>query len=171
MRFTPALPLGAESLCELLEVVLAPPPSTPPPAPDEVAAALARELPEGFSGLRAAGPGEEEILGRIAGVVWRFYPGGGRDAGALVEEAERRLASGAVTLPARRRGRASPGAAAVRSVRSPAPGTVEVECAFGPAGTLRPAEILEGLLGLDAEALPGTRIVRAAWVLTPPEPP
>jgi radical SAM family uncharacterized protein/radical SAM-linked protein len=166
MRFTPALPLGAESLCEILELGL-----VAPPPPEAVLAALAPELPEGLV-LELALPATGDLLGRITGVRWRFHlpEDGAAAAEAAVEAARGVLASGVLELPRQRGGRAA-ASGIVEELRVDSPGVVEALCRFGPEGTLRPVEILEGLLGLDERAVLGTRIVRAAWTLAPPELP
>jgi radical SAM family uncharacterized protein/radical SAM-linked protein len=157
LRFTPALPLGAESRCELVEL-----PLSEPRSPEQVGAALAAQLPPGLE-VRRCEEAAASLLPQIRGIRWRFTLEGAVDLAASLERARAALRAGARTQ--RRGGREVDLTAIVLDLVALDDACFEARCAFAQDGTVRPAELLKALLGLDDEAAARTQIVRVGWIL------
>jgi radical SAM-linked protein len=159
MRFSPALPLGAESLCEFLELGLAQPLS-----PDEVGRRLAEQLPPGFEiqSWEAAVP--RDLLARIEGVRWCLQPPEPIPPGEL-EAARRRLEQGPLWLE--RKGRRRDLGRLVQQLQPTEGGGVEVCCRFDSGGTARPDEILAAVLRLEPSRIQRTAVTRLGWQIAP----
>jgi radical SAM-linked protein len=154
LRFSPGLPVGAESDCEVVDIDL----TAPLPA-DEIGRRFGAHLPEGLTVLAAAAialraPSLEHDL-----VGFRYHVDIGEllngDGGAWIDD---RLAAflARESFPLQKRsGRSDKTVDArplVRRLRRVAPHTVEIDVGFSPAGSLKPTELLAALLDLDAEA-------------------
>jgi radical SAM family uncharacterized protein/radical SAM-linked protein len=160
LRFSPGLPLGAESDCEVLDIDL-----TEPIAPAEVARRFGAYLPEGLDvlaaealSLRAPSP-EHGLLGyryriHLGDVVGDANP-------AWIDARLAAFAQG-TTFPMRKRtGKgeklidARP--LAIRIAR-PAPDVIELDVRFSAAtGSVKPTDLVAAILDLDpaaARALP-----------------
>jgi len=155
LRFSPALALGVESRCEFVEIGL----TGPAQEPDQVARSLSPQLPAGFD-IQRAELARDNMVRRIRGVRWRLELE--RDVGPVLEQVRKRLDSGAVVL---RKEKTIALAQAVQGVEAVGPTSLELSCGFDAGGTIRPAELLVGLLELDDRGLQETRIVRMSWIL------
>lgn len=163
LRFSPGLPVGAESDCEVVDIDL----TAALPA-DEIASRFGAHLPEGLAVLAAqpialrAPSLEHDLIGfRYQVDIGELLNG---DGGAWIDA---RLAAFLArdSFPLQKRG----GRAAEKTVDARplvhrltrvAPHLVEVDVGFSPAGSLKPTELLAALLDLDAEtarALPLTK--------------
>ncbi len=164
LSFGPALPLGASSEDELLDVEL----SDAVPAA-EVRARLAPELPHGLELLGAVEVPRtaRSIDHSVAGFRWEVDLGGLPDppAPAAVTAAVSRFRRGAA-LPVRKAGkrgeRIVDGRQAVTALEMVAPQRLALEIAVGPDGTLRPSAIVAALLELPPDALPALRTHKLA---------
>jgi len=159
LRFSPGLPVGAESDCEVLDIDL-----TECLPPGEVGRRFGAYLPEGLhvlaaesTSLRAPSPEHD-----LAGFRFRIDVGDmlGSDGGAWIDarlaDFERRA-----TFPMRKRSGkgekeidARPLVARIARV---AAGTVELDVRFTAAGSVKPTDLLVAVLGLapgTARALP-----------------
>ncbi|HSP96932.1 MAG TPA: TIGR03960 family B12-binding radical SAM protein [Candidatus Dormibacteraeota bacterium] len=162
LRFSPGLPVGAESDCEVVDIDL----TAVLPA-DEIAQRFGAHLPDGLTILAAeaialrAPSLEHDLIGfRYQVDVGDLLNG---DGGAWIDE---RLAAFLArdAFPLRKRsGRAEKTVDArplVQRLTRVAPHTVEIDVGFSPAGSLKPTELLAALLDLDLEtarALPLTK--------------
>jgi radical SAM family uncharacterized protein/radical SAM-linked protein len=163
LRFSPALPLGAASRCEFVELALATAPEL-----EGTLAELARELPPGFT-LERAEPvtsRAEELLPRIREVAWRLELA---DAPARLEAARARLAAGGLRL---RRGEGARQreldlGAAIAALELDGEEAIVVRCRVESHGTPRPSELLQLLCGLDAEAARAVPVTRIGWGFAP----
>jgi radical SAM-linked protein len=157
LRFAPALALGAESVAEYVEIDL-----WQEVAPEEAKRRLGTQLPAGIT-LQETTLARRALQGRIRGVRWRLELPNEVEADVLLERGRRRLAS---AVPLARSGRKPVDLGPmVRDLRKDGSNALEVTCAFGAGGTLKPSEILGGLLELDENGAAGTRIVRVGWIL------
>ncbi len=166
LRFSPALPLGAASRCEFVELAL-----LGAPEGAGVLAALGEELPPGIVLERAepvAGRAEE-LLPRIREVAWRFEleP----PAATRLETARARLAAG---LSVRRgegeRARALDLGVAIAALELDGDALV-VRCRVETTGTPRPTELLTRLWDLDEEQARAVPVTRIGWGFSPAETP
>ncbi len=164
LSFGPALPLGASSEDELLDVEL----SAPVPAA-EARARLAAELPEGLELLGAVEipRGARSIDQSVAGFRWEVDL---RDlpeppAPGAVTAAVARFRGGAA-LPVQKAGkrgeRVVDGRPTVTALEVAAAQRLVLELAVGPDGTLRPSAVIAALLGLSPEAVPALRMHKIA---------
>ncbi len=159
LRFSPGLPVGAESDCEVVDLDL----TEVLPAAD-VAERFAAHLPEGLTilaageiGLRAPSPEHD-----LAGFRYRVDVGDllGSDGGAWIDARlaafraadswpmRKRTGSGEKTIDAR---------PLIDRLERVAPHAVEIDVRFTPAGSLKPTDLLAVLLDLPsdhARALP-----------------
>jgi radical SAM-linked protein len=177
MRFTPALPLGAESRCEFMELGLSQQVSA-----NEVKDRIVEQLPPGLI-IKRAELATKSLLKQIRGVHWRAVlphqervnaPGAserestnGRDASLheiAFQRARERIANGTIKLE-RKRGAPKDLKAMVLSLERGKSGSIEIKCRFDSGGTLRPAELLERLFGLDRQELEATIVIRWMWLL------
>jgi len=172
VSFGPALPVGVESLCEYLDLEL-----VGPAAPAEVAARLARELPEGLAigeatlvdprapsvieaqravhyraDLRAAGLDDDEIARRIE----------------VFREAEQSVVTRAAPPKNRRAGRRKvatrPGREIdlkdlVTHLAAEGGGSVAFSLRADPSGSAKPAEVLAAIFG-DGDAPRGVKLLK-----------
>ena len=162
LRFSPGLPVGAESDCEVVDIDL-----TAVLPTDEIARRFGAHLPEGLRILDAealalrAPSLEQDLIGfRYRVDIGDLLNG---DGGTWIDERLAAfLARDAFPL-AKRTGRAEKTIDArplVHRLTRIAADTVEVDVGFSPAGSLKPTELLAALLGLNAEtarALPLTK--------------
>jgi len=155
LRFSPALPLGAESLCEVAELGL-----SRVIAPEEVAARLRDTLPPGITVERGE-DAPSSLVGRFEGIHWLLRPPRGITA-AQAEALRRRLAGEPLEVT-RKSGRTRALSDLVIDLRADAQGALEVHCLLDERGTVRPEELLRLLLELDDEAVERTRVTRVAW--------
>lgn len=169
LRFTPALPLGSESLCEFVEIGL-----LEDLDPAQVMARLAPQLPDGFA-LMASERAEDDRLARICGIRWRIVSQPPLDAQDL-EQARLRLHGEPLVLTrGRRPGRSSsrPGRDLCRIVIAllqPAPDHLEIHCRFDETGTAKPEEVLRSLFGFSTDNTTRyVRVIRAGWLLVDPK--
>jgi radical SAM-linked protein len=153
LRFSPGLPVGAESDCEAVDIDL----TAVLPA-DEIARRFGAHLPDGLTVLAAealalrAPSLEHELIGfRYRVDVGELLDGDGgawideRLAGFLAREAfplHKRTGRGEKTIDAR---------PLVHRLARVARDTVEIDVAFSPAGSLKPTELLAALLDLPPE--------------------
>jgi radical SAM family uncharacterized protein/radical SAM-linked protein len=157
LRFAPALALGVESVAEYVEIDLAQ--EVPPP---EAQRRLASQLPAGIT-LERSTAARRPLQGRIRGVRWRLELRDATGAAALIECARRRLAT---DEPLHRPGRSPVDLGRmIRHLSADGDGALLLTCEFGAGGTLKPSEILGGLLELDENRAAETRIVRVGWIL------
>jgi radical SAM family uncharacterized protein/radical SAM-linked protein len=153
LRFSPGLPVGAESDCEVVDIDL----TAALPA-DEIARRFGAHLPEGLTILAAepialrAPSLEHDLIGfRYRVDVGELLNG---DGGAWIDA---RLADFMARdcFPLRKRGgraeKIVDARALVHRLTRVAPHLVEVDVAFSPAGSLKPTELLAALLDLDAD--------------------
>lgn len=162
LRFSPGLPVGAESDCEVVDIDL----TTVLPT-DEIARRFGAHLPDGLRVLDAAALAlrapslEHDLIGfRYRVDVGALLDGDGgawidaRLAGFLARDAfplHKRSGRGEKTVDVR---------PLVHRLTRIAPDTIEIDVGFSPAGSLKPTELLAALLDLDAEtarALPLTK--------------
>jgi radical SAM family uncharacterized protein/radical SAM-linked protein len=164
LSFGPALPLGASSEDELLDVEL-----TAAISPAIARARLAGELPDGLDLLGAVEipRAARSIDQSVTGFRWRIELADLPDppSSAAVREAVARFHRGGA-LAVRKSGKrgerivdARPAVTALEVVR---PGCLALEIAVGPAGTLRPGAVVAALLGLPADVLPALRTHKLA---------
>jgi radical SAM family uncharacterized protein/radical SAM-linked protein len=152
LRFSPGLPLGAESDCEVIDVDL-----TEPLVDEDVARRLAPQLPEGLGivslrdvSLREASPDRHLSGFRYLVGVESLHDG---DGGAWIDE---RLAAflGAATFPVlKRRPKGHKQIDArklVTRLERVDPGHVELDLRFTIEGSIKPSDFLAAILGLDA---------------------
>ncbi len=157
LRFSPGLPVGAESECEILDIDFAELVS-----PEDLARRLGAELPEGLSiraarevSLRAPSPDRE-----LAGFSYRI------DVGAL-DRAEPEIDAAIAAFGAaerypvlrhtKRGDREIDARALVRRLQRVAPGEIEIDVSFGDSGSIKPSDFIAALLCVDrntARALP-----------------
>jgi radical SAM-linked protein len=164
LRFTPALPLGAESYCEIAELAL-----RAPVVPGLVEGQLRDQLPPGLELERCeeVSAADSALLASIAGVEWRFELA--RPQGERLAALAARLAAGGLAVRRPGRGRAQrvrelDAATVIEELRPDADGLgFAARCALTPQGTLRPSEILRELLGLDEEEAAAARVTRSGW--------
>jgi radical SAM family uncharacterized protein/radical SAM-linked protein len=151
LRFSPGLPVGAESDCEVLDVDL-----TDDLAAPEVGERLARELPEGFSvtaaaevSLREASPDRHLSGFRYRVGVESLLDG---DAGAWIDE---RVGAflGAATFPLvkhRPRGDKQVDARRlVTRIERVDRAHLDLDVRFSVEGSIKPSDFLAALLGVD----------------------
>ncbi|MGD9762461.1 MAG: TIGR03960 family B12-binding radical SAM protein [Candidatus Binatia bacterium] len=159
LRFSPGLPVGAESDCELLDIDLT---EMLPAA--EVGRRFGAHLPEGLTiqraeaiDLRAPSP-EHGLIGfRYLVDITDAVGTGGTDAvdarlaDFLARDSfpmQKRTGNGAKAIDAR---------PLVRSVARIAPSCIELELRFGPDGSVKPTDLLAAVLDIDrdtARAMP-----------------
>jgi radical SAM family uncharacterized protein/radical SAM-linked protein len=164
LSFGPALPLGASSEDELLDIEL----SEAVPAA-ELRARLAAELPDGLELLGAVEVPRtaRSIDHSVAGFRWevdiRDLPD--PPPPAVVTAAVARFRRGEA-LPVRKAGkrgeRVVDGRHAVTAVEVVTPQRLAIEIAVGPDGTLRPSAVVAALLDLPPGALPALRTHKLA---------
>ncbi len=168
-RFGPALPVGAESECEILDVDL-----TEPVSPSAVAATLARELPEGLAvvgareiSLRAPGL-ETELTGSRYRIDVRGLHNG--DGGTWID---RRFADFVAAPFFRMRKHSGSGEKEIdarplvtRLERIDAD-TAELDVRFTPEGSVKPSDLLAAVLDLDTPAARALSIRKTACFFRP----
>ena len=162
IRFSPALPLGAESRCEFIEVTL-----RRESTPEQLLEDLRAQLPPGLE-LNRAELAEPQILGRIQGVRWLLQADPPWEA-AQVERAVARLAEGPLEITRGKKNRTRDLCEVIQSLELLDDGWVAVSCTFGPQGSVKPEEILRHVLELPDEQIPRCGIVRESWDLRPEE--
>jgi len=156
-RFSPALPLGVESRCEYMELGL-----TRAMAPDQLCERLAGQLPAGLD-LQRCESMKRKLAGSIRGIRWELVLDSNVDE-AWLQQARQRLAAGPVIVQ-RAKGKERDLSAVVQELELLEPRRVAVTCAFGAQGTVKPEEIMRGLLQLEPEQIQRARIVRREWRL------
>ncbi len=173
LSFGPALPLGASSEDELLDVEL-----TSTVAPAGVRARLGAELPQGIElvGAVEIPRAARSIDHSVSGFRWQVdlcdlpEP----PAPGTVTEAVARFRRGDA-LPVRKAGkqgeRIVDGRRAVTALEVLAPQRLVIEITMGAEGTLRPSAVVAALLDLPPAALPALRTHKLATRFHPaPEP-
>ena len=164
LSFGPALPLGASSEDELLDIELT---AAMPPA--EARARLAGELPEGLELLGAVEipRAARSIDQSVAGFRWEV------DLADLPEPPASDVVTDAVArfrrgepLPVRKGGkhgeRIVDGRTAVRLLEATAPSRMTLELAVEPTGSVRPSAVVAALLGIPDDAVPSLRMHKVA---------
>ncbi|MBX3024483.1 TIGR03960 family B12-binding radical SAM protein [bacterium] len=162
LRFSPGLPVGAESDCEAVDIDL-----TAALPVDEIARRFGAHLPDGLTILAAeaialrAPSLEHDLVGfRYRVDIGELFNG---DGGAWIDA---RLSDFLArdAFPLRKRGgrteKTVDARPLVHRLIRVAPHLVEIDVAFSPAGSLKPTELLAALLDLDVEtarALPLTK--------------
>ena len=152
MRFSPGLPLGAESECEVLDIDL-----TADLDAAEVGRAFGAQLPEGFSvvearaiALRAPSP-EHGLNGfRYDIAIDGLFNG---DGGSWIDERLdifRGAASFAVRKHTGKGDREIDARPLVRRLQRPEPTRLELDVCFSSAGSIKPSDLLAAVLGIDA---------------------
>ena len=164
IRFSPALPLGAESHCEFIELAL-----REEMTPDQLREALAPQLPPGLE-LSRAELADPQILGSIRGVSWLFTADPPFTT-QQVERAKARLAAGPLEISRREKKRSKDLTQVIKKLELLPHGALRVSCTFGPQGSAKPEEILIHLLLRTTEELSSCHIVREAWDMTPTDTP
>ena len=159
IRFSPALPLGAESRCEFMEVTL-----RREMTPEELLEALSAQLPPGLEPVRAE-PADPQVLDRIMGVQWLLTPDPPIEA-ERVERAAARLKEGPLEIVRGKKKRARDLTQVIQEISPMPDGVVRVTCAFGPQGTVKPEEILRHLLELTDEEIANCHVIRESWELS-----
>ncbi len=162
MRFSPGLPVGAESDCEMVDVDLA-----EARDPQQISDALNRELPEGLSvvaarevSLRCTSPDRE-----LSGFRYRIDIGSLQTDGGTVDAA---LAAFALAdkFPVRRhtkRGMREVDALPfVRRLERAGESHLEIDVRFGETGSIKPSDVLAVLLSLDAATARGLPMRKVA---------
>jgi len=155
IRFSPALPLGAESRCEFVEMTL-----RQESTPRQLQDALAAQLPPGLELLRAE-PADPQVLNRIQGVSWLLEADPPFTA-EQVERAKARLTEGPMEI---RRGKRKTKdlTQVVTGLELKEGGVLRLSCTFGPLGTLKPEEVMRHLLQLSDEEIARCHVVRESW--------
>lgn len=170
LRFGPALPLGAESYCELVDVDL-----TEQLPAEQVASRFQRQLPEGLAVERAeaVGLGTPPIEACLAGYQYRVHLPETVDP-SLVAERVRALED-CDRYPIRkfsRRGEREVDARPfVVGIALRGPHELELALRFGAAGSIKPADLIASVLGLQQEEVARLRIVRLRPILRGPSRP
>jgi radical SAM family uncharacterized protein/radical SAM-linked protein len=170
IAFGPALPVGVSSEDELLDLEL-----TACEEPAAVAAALARELPEGLEPLdvfeipRGAPSIDRSTTAHLYEIDLSTLDD--PPTPAAVTSAVARFRAGDA-LPVRKHGkhgeRIVDGRRVVRELAHPAPLTLVVELGVGPEGTVKPGALMAALLALPDEAVSMLRIHKRATRLAEP---
>jgi radical SAM family uncharacterized protein/radical SAM-linked protein len=161
VSFGPALPVGVESLCEHMDLEV-----VGPADPEDVAARLARELPEGLRALSAevVDPREPSINEALRAVHYRaeFPPeswGDGRLTSCVeaFREAGQATFTRAAPPKSRQRGRNQKVAGRrereinlkeiVTHLAVDGPGSVAFSLRADPSGSAKPAEVLAAIFG------------------------
>jgi len=151
-RFGPGLPVGAESDCEVIDVYLA-----EPLAPEQVAAALAAQLPDGLSivettavPLREPSPDTQMTGFRYRIGLASLLNGNG---GAWIDERFTRF----LQLPRFIMSKRTPGGPRdidarplVMRLERTGSDAAEIDLRFGPTGSVKPTDLLAAVLELDA---------------------
>jgi radical SAM-linked protein len=153
LRFSPGLPVGAESTCEAVDIDL-----TSVLPTDEIARRFGAHLPDGLTVLAAealtlrAPSLEHDLIGfRYRVDIGDLLDG---DGGAWIDD---RLADflGRGAFPLHKRSgrgeRIIDARPLVHRLARVAPHTIEIDVGFSPAGSLKPTELLAALLDLDPE--------------------
>jgi radical SAM family uncharacterized protein/radical SAM-linked protein len=164
LRFSPALPLGASSRCEFVEIGL-----REELTPEELTQRLGAQLPPGLELQRAEPAQGRSLTGAVQAVRWRFEPRSGAAARLDLESVQARLRGDEPLLVTRSGGKEVDLRKRVLGVEGATGGAVLVTCSFDQQGSARPAELLRGLLGLDDEQARGVAVTREAWITTPAE--
>ena len=171
LRFSPGLPVGAESDCEVVDIDL----TTALPVAD-VARRFGAHLPDGLAVVAAEAIGlkapslEQDLAGfRFRVDVGELINGDGgawidaRLADFLARDAyplTKRTGKGDKVVDAR--------PLVGRLVRI-APHTIEIDVGFSPAGSLKPTELLAALLDLDAETARALPLIKTHAFQRAPE--
>jgi radical SAM-linked protein len=158
-RFSPGLPVGCESECEVLDVDL-----TRPLLADGVAAALAPELPEGLSvvGVRAVPRNGPPVEADLTGMRYRIGITGivNGSGGTWIEERLAAFLRSITFLVRKQTGKgerqidARPLVARLVRVDH---SQIEMDLRFDIAGSVKPSDLIAALLDIDvgaARALP-----------------
>ena len=171
LRFSPGLPVGAESDCEVLDVDLS---EALPIA--EVAARFGAHLPDGLRVIGAesialrAPSLEHDLVGFRYRVDLRDVDAGSDQidsqlAAFLAAEAfplRKRTGHGEKTIDARQ---------LVSRMTRVAPQVIELDVRFSPAGSLKPTELVGALFELSAEAARALPLHKThAFYAAPPDP-
>jgi radical SAM family uncharacterized protein/radical SAM-linked protein len=173
VSFGPALPVGVESLCEHIDLEV-----VGPADPEDVAARLARELPEGLRALSAevVDPREPSIIEALRSVHYRAeFPLESWEDGRLTScvEAFREAGQATVTRTAppksRQRGRNQKVAGRrereinlkeiVTHLAVEGPGSVAFSLRADPSGSAKPAEVLAAIFG-NGEPPEGVKLLK-----------
>jgi len=167
MRFSPGLPVGAESDCEVLDIDLA-----EAAQPQATGLALSRELPEGMRvwratevSLRRTSPDRE-----LAGFCYRIDLSSiGRDSSELDSLIAQFTAAEAfpVVRHSKKGDKTIDARPLVARIERVGPTQLELDVLFGERGSVKPSDVLAALFSLDrtaARALPlrKTRILALA---------
>jgi radical SAM family uncharacterized protein/radical SAM-linked protein len=156
VTFSPALPLGTESLAEYLIVEL----SVPLAEPEAVRAEFNRQLPEGFA-VRELALDSGRVELRVL-TCYHIALGGPVDQAAL----DLFLAADAYEVTVRRKGVARRVAARelVRSLTVNPAGGVELQLLSAPSQpVLKPVELVRAVLGLDEAETACLRVTKMWW--------
>jgi radical SAM-linked protein len=168
LAFGPALPVGAESVAEYLDVELA---AESPPAPevgaeDRWAEALSEALPDGLDVCRVVVLERRpaSLQASITSVEWRI-DAAGMDAGALADAAGRVLSETSIMVSRRRKGVPAlvdvrPSLRRLEVRRDDDALWLGVEATLAPVA-LRPAELADAM-GLDGARVRCCRL--AQWI-------
>ena len=156
-RFSPALPLGAQSDCEYMELGL-----TQAHDPAGLCQLLQKQLPPGLLVSRCESA-TGKLAGSIQGIRWELELERPLEPG-LVQRARQRLAAGPLIVE-RAGGKQRDLSQLVQRLERLSTRRVAVVCRFGNSGTVKPEELGSGLLELDARTLASTTFIRREWVL------
>ncbi len=154
LRFSPGLPVGTESDCEILDIDL-----TEALEPAEVAARLGAQMPEGFemAEARTVSLREPSPESGLAGFRYRIAIADlvNGDGGASIDQ---RLADfrAAADFPVRRRApkgeKVVDARALVARLERVDADHLELDLRFTAAGSIKPSDLLAAVLGLEATA-------------------
>jgi len=176
-RFSPGLPVGCESECEVLDVDF-----TRPFHPDAVARALAEELPEGLSvvAARAVSRNGPPVEAELTGMRYRIELGeiGNGNGEAWIDERLADFARSETFLVRKRTGKGErevDARALVARLERIDARHLEMDLRFDIAGSVKPSDVLATLFELDvatARALPirKTRCFYRGDALQPGDP-
>jgi len=160
LSFGPALPLGFSSADEYIDLEL-----TTASAPEEIAAAFARELPTGLRPLSAheVSRSAAAIDAQVRSFVYDIDLAHLDDppAPAVVADAVTRFAA-AATFPVTKQTKTGPKTVDarrfVKSLCLAGPQRLTLEVTVSQEGTLKPGAVLEPLLALTPDAVPSLRV-------------
>jgi radical SAM-linked protein len=157
-RFSPGLPVGCESDCEVLDVDL-----TRALRADGVAAALGPELPEGLSvvAARAVPRNGPPVEADLTGMRYRIGIAGiGNGDGTWIDERLAAFLRSTTFVIRKQTGkgeRVIDARPLVARLAREDPSQIEMDLRFDIAGSVKPSELIAALLGIDvaaARALP-----------------
>jgi radical SAM family uncharacterized protein/radical SAM-linked protein len=172
IAFGPALAVGIESDCELLDLEL-----TEARDPTTVAASLGAALPEGLEivAVAAVPLDSPSIEGGVSAIRYRVdlesLPADKRAESRVAERVSRFLAGEPLAVEkrsGRRPARTVDGREFVHRLRCVPAEALEIDVAFGAAGSIKPQAFVEALLSLAPDEARGLRVRKLAALAAAP---